>query len=46
MPATVKEVDFEAVDKAVVRFPTEEEHARGMDIVPRSIRVKEYNSGK
>lgn len=29
-------------DKAVVRFPTEEEYEQGVDVVPRSIRVEEY----
>ena len=31
--------------KAVVRFPTEEEYEQGMTEVPRSTRVKEYQEG-
>jgi hypothetical protein len=31
--------------KALVRFPTEAEQAKGMTEVPRSTRVKEYQSG-
>lgn len=37
---------LEKPPKAVVRFPTEEEQARGMTEVPRSTRVKEYQEGK
>ena len=31
--------------KAIVRFPTEEEYASGMTEVPRSTRIKEYQEG-
>lgn len=35
-------IESDELPKAVVRFPTEEELAEGMTVVPRHIRVREY----
>jgi len=42
MPATAKVIDFAEPNKALVRFPTEEEQARGIVEVPRKQRIREY----
>ena len=36
------ETDQPKVEKAIVRFPNDEEVARGITIIPREQRVREY----